>query len=379
MIPNANVATSSFDRISGSFAVPKSQPYNRFRIQTTGANIVQGQVNKLSLTELMMPYDIPTIVKDVNDKFFIYDYLYTVNQPTPLDQPIPYTVTLPQGYYTSAEMVAALNTIFPGLGLGLQLSASADTITGGIRITNTTAWNNANLATNHIYTLIPYDTVGNTEYDARPLFNQPQLLWTIGFRSLYAEYPWKTPLPLGPGPMPLPLYFTTPIALVPTSTPASIGTIYFPTGIATTLQGSPYSGAFTQHIDIVSPSLTQAQYVRDSTTSQNTARKDVIARVFVCDNVSLATSNQIGSRPFVIYRIFPCPKVMKWTVDRSLDAIQLELYDQFGLPLPNVGPLVITDPGAGTTQILAGPRDYSLVLHVHEHDETMEPNVGYRM
>jgi hypothetical protein len=358
--------TSSFDRISGNLITPSSQPYSRFRIQTNGANIIQGQVNKLSITELSFPYDIPTVVKGQNDSLIIYDYEYVVGQPIPVNPPAVYVLTFPQGFYTATEAVAVLNGLFPLLGLGLSLSAAVSPSIGAISIRNTSTWNATPGASNHIYELLPYSTSGN--YDATNFYNTPQLLWTLGFRSLYASYPFQTSVqPTNVNPHA--------ISLVPISSPPTLS-LNFPTLLATKIEGTPYSGAYTNYIDIVSPALTQAQYVRDSTTSQNTVKKDVIARIYVNDNVSLATSNSIGSRPFVIYRLYPCPKVMKWTVDRSLDAISLELYDQYGLPLPDVGPLIISS--AGTTQVFSGPRDYAITFHVHEHDETMEPNVGYR-
>jgi hypothetical protein len=73
---------------------------------------------------------------------------------------------------------------------------------------------------------------------------------------------------------------------------------------------------------------------------------------------------------------------MKWTAERSIDAIDIQLFDQFGNPLPVVPPFI------GNTynphflegpQILQGqPSDFAITFLVDEHDETMENNVGYR-
>jgi hypothetical protein len=368
MIPNANAVTSSFDRISGTIIAPNYQPVTNFRIQTVGANIIQGQVNKLSLTELLMPYDIPTVITGKNDELSVFVRAFPVGSFPVVTTIIP--IILPTGFYTAAEMVAAITS---SIGGGTSLTCTLNTTNNCISFNNTATWNPA--VTNYAYELVPGSTgpPGSGLTD-RNIFNKPALLWSVGFRNMYAANSLKENA--------ISDSLDHPVSIVPKGMPAATIALYCPNGGYQAITGSSYSGAFTQYIDIVSPSLTQAQYVRDSTTSQATAKKDVIARVYISDNTSLAISNNIGSRPFVIHRLYPCPKVMKWTVDRSLDAIQLELYDQFGqsLPIPdNLSTGFVGVPASTLTQLSSGIRDYSLTLHVHEHDETMEPNLGYRM
>jgi hypothetical protein len=373
MIPNANVVTSSLDRISGSVLAPNTQAYNNFRIQTSGANIIQGQINKFSLTELMFPYDIPTVITGVNDQLFIGIRILTIagdgsviNPENPTEVP----VTIPPGFYTATEMASTINTELGTIATGLTCTLNA--VENCLSFNNINVWNATPGGNNYVYNIYPGSLLG--VLDAK-IFNKPQLLWTLGFRTLLSNFPV---IPCATPPTPPAVGEPLGVSLVPLNTPIPVLNAYCPNGGVQAITGVCYSGAFTNYIDIVSPSLTQAQYVRDSTTSQGTAKKDVIARVYVCDNVSLATSNNVGSRPFVIYRIFPCPKVMKWTVDRSLDAIQLELYDMYGLPLPPVQTYTGQVLGAGATQLGVSCRDYAITLHIHEPDETMEPNVGYK-
>lgn len=360
MIPNANVCTSSFDRISGSLSSPAFQPVNNFRIQTAGANIIQGQVNKLSVTEIMMPYDIPTIVRNQNSFFYLEQSEYPIGGGLPSSiATLP--ITIPGGFYTGPEIATTINNSLSTATSSL-LTCTYNTTSGCISFNNTAVWNPSTI--NTAYEILPSQSV--SDLVLTNIFNNPSALWTLGFRNLYASNPTTTNGST----------ITTAFALTPSGYPQAT----YPTlpGF-TSMTGSVYTGAYTNYIDIVSPSLCQAQYVRDATTSQATAKKDVIARVYVCDNVSLATSNQIASRPFMIYRIFPCPKVMKWTVDRSLDAIQLELFDMYGQKL-----LIPTNTTSATlagnaTNISSGGRDYALTLHVHEPgDEVQNENVGYR-
>jgi hypothetical protein len=146
--------------------------------------------------------------------------------------------------------------------------------------------------------------------------------------------------------------------------------------------GTPYVGAYTPYIDICSPSLCQAQYVRDGNTNQNTIRRDLIARVYIASEVSTYTADPPGTRPFIIHRQFKNAKIMKWTAERSIDSIDLALYDQYGQPLPDATPIAqVGSVPAGYVPVAAtgysGSRDYAITFLVDEHDETMSPNVGY--
>ena len=77
--------------------------------------------------------------------------------------------------------------------------------------------------------------------------------------------------------------------------------------------------------------------------------------------------------------MFPVPKVMKWTADRSIDAIDLALYDMYGQPIPNISGQYDLF-GTKYTTFLAGPRDYAITFHVHEPtDQIQNENVGYRL
>jgi len=362
--PNANVVTSSFDRNSASIDNPTAQPYNNFRIQTLGGNIVQGQINKISVTEIMIPYNTPTVIAGVNDSIFARVFSTTGGAEPGLIHATAFSI--PAGFYTAAEMAAAIqsswNTTFPDVSAVLAVGVT--TTTNAITFTNTQTYNAG--ATNYLIDLAPNVTTGQSSTVQNKAFSYPQLLWTAGFRTLYANNP--------PGTNPADPYNRGP-EIVPTGTPNAL----VPSGGWPVILGTPYTGRYTDFIDIVSTSLSQAQYIRDSTTSQATPKRDVIARVYVCNNISIYTADPAGSRPFVIHRMFPCPKIIKFTVDRSIDTIDLALFDMYGEPLPTsqTFPAQIT----GTAQLPAncGASDYAITFHVHEPGvEEQSANVGYR-
>jgi hypothetical protein len=145
--------------------------------------------------------------------------------------------------------------------------------------------------------------------------------------------------------------------------------------------GSPYNGRYTDYIDVCSPTLCQAQYVRDGNTQQFAVHRDIICRLYVANEVSLYQADPTGDRPFVIHRQFKNAKVMKWTADRSIDAIDIQLYDQYGNPLPNIPPILIADIDTIPLSSVgfSGSRDFGITFLVDEPGAAEQSeNVGYR-
>ena len=361
--PNANVVTSSFDRNSGPVQNPTAQSYNNFRIQTLGGNIVQGQINKISVTELMIPYNTPTIVAGMNDTIFVRIFSTTGGAEPGLIE--AGTFTVPPGFYTAAELAAAILAAFNAAFATYAgtLATSVTTTTNAITFSNTQTYNPA--AVNYLIDFAPYVTNLSSPSNIAKALSYPQLLWTAGFRTLYANNP--------PGVDPADTYNRGP-EIVPTGTPNAL----VPSGGWPSIIGSPYTGRYTDFIDIVSTSLCQAQYIRDSTTSQAVPKRDVIARVYVCNNISIYTADPAGSRPFVIHRMYPNPKNIKFTVDRSIDTIDLSLFDMYGEPLPTSQAFPLQTMGTAQAIANCGASDYAITFHVHEPGaQEQNANVGY--
>ena len=372
--PNANMVTSSFDRIQGTTLQPIYQPVNNFRIQNQGGNIVQGQLNKISVTEVMFPYTTPTI-NAMNYDFRLKLYYIDDTGHIADDFYGALIFSLDQRFYSGLEIVATLNALTSSPASGSQpmsdyLIWEWDDVANRINVRNDSAAYdptpiNPGEAGIYIEIDLGYGPTLIEGADAN-IFNYPNFWFTTGFRNIFATNPEVD-------------YFFDGIAetkliqlgLYPLDTP----TDNLPTNAYSELFGSFYTGRYTDYVDIVSTSLCQAQYTRDSTTSQNTARRDVIARIYVCNNMSMIPLLEEGSRPVILYRMFPIPKVMKWTADRSLDAIDLQIYDMFGQPLPNQQ---LNELPGELRSAYAGDADYAITFHVHEPGaETQEANIGY--
>jgi hypothetical protein len=380
--PNANMVTSSFDRINGNASSVINQPFNNFRITNSGGNIIQGQLNKISVTEVMMPYNTPTVTGVTNAVlyFSIYDIPADTSGGDLSNVSLLFfdTIDIPNNFYTGQEMVDELNNAIlndQGLPMNQFVTFQWDATNQIIQVEATGLWDNTTGGLGvqfYAYSGVD-DTV--TSLAARQVFSYPNLLWTIGLRNFFA------PFKLNPTAIPGPVPFNLPM-IVSLGTPAPTVAALQALGVPVFQQvvGSQYSGRYTDYIDIVSTSLSQAQYIRDSSTSQANPKRDIIARIYICTNVSTYTADGPGSRPFTIYRNFTNPKIIKWTADRSIDAIDLQLFDMYGLPLPNAVYGFPATLGVNPQIFDCGPSNYAITFHVHEPAaDVQNENVGYML
>ena len=394
---NAIMAMSSFDRSSGSFGSATTQPYNNFRIQTQGGNIIQGSVNRLRVSEIMFPYQIPTIIgvgdnagtggnNAVNSLLTIVFYQTTAvasgSAPTIVQKVL--ILRIPTGYYTAAEMEtevqgqidtfeAAQSPVIPPGTLTVALDATSQAFV----FRNNDVWNSDIGVTNYLINVSMLSGSANNQ----KALQQPNLAWILGLRQIAGQYPPQLPVNGGLGGRVGPV-------LVPEGYPndgTSGGTypVFAPGYGPNVMVGSTYAGRYTDYIDVCSTSLCQAQYVRDGNTNQAIIRRDQICRLYVSNEISVYNTDPDGTRPFTIHRQYYNAKVMKWTAERSIDAIDIQLFDMFGnpLPIPNLAPVALT--GADYA-INNGPGNFAITFLVEENESEMVSNdsdgmnVGYR-
>jgi hypothetical protein len=376
---NANILSSSFDRISGTATKPSNQPLNDFRIINEGGNLVQGQINRISLTEVSMQYDTPTIVYSRNNQFSIIIYSVSPTGVWEIDPDIPNGVAdgqllydIPEGFYTGEELVTFLNDEAISFGSILPLSDfltfTWDSIAQRIQVQPATVWSSE---TGGIVVELISDYSTNLFGETFPTgyrtdnLSYPNFFWTLGLRNLWAN--GSSTWPVG----------GTNTVLQPSIHPGgAMPSAFYPPNSYRRVTGTTYTGRYTDYVDIVSTSLCQNQYVRDSTTGQAIHKRDVIARIYVCNDSSMTVPDPDGCRPFNIHRQFNPPKIMKWTVERSVDALDLSLFDMYGLPMP----VNSFFDDFGTNGFVCGGGNYGITLHVHEPQaEEQLSNNGYRM
>jgi len=373
--PNAILATSSFDRISGPTNAPKSQEYNNFRVVTTGQPLVQGQMAKITVSEIFYPYEIPTIVSGFNDTFRVQTFIVDGGTGA-ITGGATVNVTVPGTFYTGTNLAAAVNAALAASGgVVNDLTVVFDATLQSFRFEHTAAWDPLPGSANELYVISPSPSATD---DAAAL-SRPDILWTMGFRPLFAAFPPVTPTGQNPPGTIVNVGLTLVGGGYPNVAPLPIFPArYYPTQIV----GNYYTGAYTDYIDVCSPSLCQAQYIRDGNTNQYVVRRDLLCRLYIANETSTLPAE--GQEPFVLHRQFPNPKVMRWTVGRSVDAIDLLLFDMYGQPLPTAIEQfnVAGDPANGFF-LTSPPRDYSITFNVVEAGDggdgsAGQGNSGYR-
>jgi hypothetical protein len=396
------MASSSFDRTAGRVQIGQlsDQPYNNFRVQTLGGPIIQGQLAKIRVAEILFPYATPTIISSVNSstpgiraaansnlRLSLSSITLSAGGTVRTDSSLGGVLAfnIPTGFYTGAELAAAIQAPIAARAAAQGVPAGTFTVaydagSGSIVWQNTNVWNGADGVANYFLEFIVPTAAG-----AVPNFSQPNALWTVGLRDMFAKYP-----PLGPGPNPLPNSSGS-VTLVPSGYPNVAGgsalplPVFNPGYFYNAVNGSTYTGAYTQYIDVCSTTLCQAQNVRDGNTNQFSIHRDIICRLYVTNDVSLYQTDPTGTRPFVIHRQFKNAKIMKWSVDRSIEAIDIQLYDQFGNFLPVLPGYIdsVANPNAyqGDAVYQGQGADFAITFLVDENTpELVSPtdNVGYR-
>jgi hypothetical protein len=284
---NGQLVISSADRLGGTWAAPKTQPFNSFTVQK-GFPIQQGQIMNVKLTEVLFPYAIPN-VNEYNNKFFI-QVRATAGR----------VIIVPTGFYTGTSLATTINAlvalVFPGHSPVLVFNPDG-----------TYTWSGATSSSVDDFALLP---VFSTPVDvANP---------GVGVLNAYLTTPLSTQCMLSVlGFSPTYQDFTT------------MGNVKFS-------QVAPL--IYTSYIDICSDVLTQYQDLPDASTATPN-NQHIICRLYIANEVSTvlqdASGNPIypGMSPFVIHRQFKNPKVMKWNSQNSIDRIDIQLFDDAGRPL----------------------------------------------
>lgn len=293
----AQLLLSSSDRAyySGRFVAPLSyfatQPYNNFRLQKN-ENLLQGGFSRISVTEVLFPYNIPNVNTYTNS--------FWVSAPG-LVTPVPVIIAV--GYYDGASLALAvqteLNAIAGPIG---PWSCSYNPNNRGFTIsTQTTA---------EVFALYPNDP-------AVPSKDETSLLTIMGWDFLTnSDYLTN---------------FPTPVRAV--NVVQSVG--------------APL--CYTKYIDIVSDKLTYYANVKDGDTNRPAPQSNSICRLYIADETSTVPSvgvywngtaavtydqnEQVGITPFLIHRKFPVPKCIDWDKNTAIDWVDIKLLDDSGRPL----------------------------------------------
>lgn len=352
-MPWSNVALvmNSRDAVSGT--------YNDAQFNAKNQNLVQGQIHSMSVNEVNFPYDIPNVQEGFNS--FSLDYLDPNGEASILLQP-----TVPPGFYTGAELAAAVtdaiqnagayntepNDVLNPIQAAYLPTCEYDATTNRFKFVVPTAYSPA----------FPY-----MQFDSAwtfPKAEAPQnrvvegslgkdLLSIMGFvRNVTNQYnnALQDPdrdLPAG--------------ALLPGDYP-SMGLNDLSNNIYDVdVVGGSAPLAFTQYIDVCSPQLCKFQEFPGGSTTNLARRGNLICRLYISNNIAVTADGAIeGTRPFVINRQFQNARIMKWTTGNSVGQMDIQLYDDAGVPLVTSW----------------APRPYQITFNVYEGGDEKETVVG---
>jgi len=329
MEPTAILAINSLDRYNanqGAGGQPASfaesldkqynrtgQPCNNFQVGGFGA-LIYGYVKKIQVSQIQLQYNVPTVIPGRNSVFLISSvglnppYLVTTVE-----------IVIPYGYYTPAELAALVE---------IQLTSAAEELFPGYEPPPPP---------------LPDPFVPPIAVTFQAEFNDFVFVCTLlNFIIYFPDIPGI-----------LSYYGSAGQRLVPTILK---GYRLLGIDIANAEpKRSHESGVnpeflYTPYVDIFSTALTKYQKVKDNTTNA-TGEQTIVARIYlsgagVPQNTGGETVFQttlsgnpvpitnaaypLGSRPFAVTQDCNTPKVVRWSKDETVYALDFQLRDQYG-------------------------------------------------
>lgn len=257
------------------------KPYcNNFTISSPGA-LIYGYINKIIVSQIQLQYNIPTICQGRNDRL-----VFESGTGVLLG-----SMTIPFGFYTPAELAAAMEGLaaVPSPLAPLSLVVTYNLL-DGFTFTSTT---NINFT-----------------------FPSPEFLLSEGYSQTEIETVLKTYKTIG---------MNVKNSEVDLITPQPTQTSYeYPNFL------------YTPYIDIYSDVLTNYQKVSDNNTSI-AKPKGLIARILLSGVGSPQFTTDtfaLGCSPFVMTADLNSPKIIRWTPDVAVPSIDFQLRDCYGDFIP---------------------------------------------
>jgi len=303
---NVHLVLNSRDSVDNTTPL-RPAPYQTTSYATRGQNLLQGQLEKLSVNEVNFPYDIPNVLTGYNTFS-----LFSLGYPVPENE---FQIVVPPGFYTGTELATAINAEIVSV-----MTAGLIPTTDQPAVSYDTA---SNLFTFEAPATPVDPQAGDVLLSSPFVFSNDanyvygrDLLSIMGFKR-YQGYQNSG-------------RFTTAQPLTSTSAPLT----------------------FTQYIDICSPELCQFQELKTGNTTNFSRRTDIICRLYVANNISV---NDAGYRPFIINRQYTNERMMRWTADNSIGNMSIQLYDDLGEPL----------------KYEWRPRDFQITFNVYERERSI--------
>jgi hypothetical protein len=287
------------------------QPWNKFRLQRP-QNLMESFATRITVSEIRFPWWIPNI-NALNNTFWIRAKSNASGNPL-----TTYKITLDDGFYTPTEIASAITA-----ELGQYTLLHPPTVT---YVTGQFVWDATGIGADYAYTLFWYDPLTNPSSPNRYLyFNSASLALTIGMEFYQVD-----------------------------GTRSDLSYV-----------GSVTEALYTQYIDIVSDKLNYYTTTFDG-SSDAVASKQLLARLYISDEVSMYNGYTALYAPFLIHRQFKNPKEVMWNKDAVIDWLDISIYDQYGnlVPLPTS---TVTEKDENKITTTGDYPDFQITLTVSEN------------
>ena len=284
--PNGNVT----EIVAGTTSF---QPWNTFKLQRP-QNLMESFATRIVVSEIRFPMFIPNI-NSLNNTIWIITETGGGSGQTQI-----FTVKVPTGFYTPTEFRTALQSAMN----------DARVIVGGIPL--------------------PMTSPPVVSYSGGKFNLSPNPTTTVGFVVAFYKPVLELNVP------DISVYLNTP------SMALTMGFDYYQVrGTNQVLSTNGISGnvtefLYTQYIDIVSDKLNYYTTNRDG-SSDATASRQLLARLYLSDEVSMYNGYSSLYAPFLIHRQFKNPKEVMFDKKATIDWLDISVYDQYGqlVPLPS--------------------------------------------
>jgi hypothetical protein len=299
-------------------ATPASD-YNMY----LGRNLMSGYFHRLTVTDVNIQWNIPTI----NIQNYLFTF-FTNNAQTGDDA--YFVVRLPYGYYTFEELASKMQTSIIAVVAGTPYEVPDLTVTwtdggGGSGAGFTFQSNNPDISI-ALSTTFPAGYVG---FPRPPFTNegsiQPGTSLVQAKRAMYKFY----------------LMIGATSAVLDTVNIVLVTAPSYPTLI------------YTAYVDIISNKLSQFMRVKDSETSW-APDTSVITRIYLTNQGTITAPTvqytdlsgspplqkiefqefAVGSRPFILNYTPNTPKNIKWSPDQAVVDFDIRVVDEYGDQVP---------------------------------------------
>jgi len=310
--PNAILAVNSLDRYNQNQGL-NGQPdsfggslVNQYNLQGQECNdfqvggfsaLIYGYIKYIAISQVQFKYNVPTVIPERNDGLWIANSVQAD------------FVTIPYGYYKPEELASVLEILISTTNVAILAGGITVTYEATANYFRFTSANNGSNPQFYFPTLAEIETITGSvlNFNAQQNALRTYLLLGINVNNSFLSLTQTSET--------LPQFLYTP------------------------------------YVDIFSTALTKYQRIKDNTTSAS-SDSTLVARVYlsgvgVPQNIAgeqsintfsggitpvPITNNAypLGSRPFYITQDCNTPKVIKWSKDETVYALDFQLRDQYG-------------------------------------------------